>query len=107
MRSVVSLLALGAALGVAACGHGGRNEPAWPKPYVAADASDGGESLAPRSPSQVAEIEDSEDDTPTFTPTPSVMAPVAPAAPAAAAPTVAPTAEPPIQTEDITIEVDD
>lgn len=92
------------------CGAGPDRGPAWPKPHER--EADGGESLAPRQPGAVAEIEKAEDASPS---TPAPAAPVtsgAAALPAAGSDRPAP--EDPAQkepdvltTEEIVIEIED
>jgi hypothetical protein len=92
----------------AGCGHAAASAVAWPKPYVAADTHDLGESLAPHLAGEVPELEASDDDTPAADATPATPITATPAAaPAAVQSAVAPSPEDPILTEDIVIEVDD
>jgi hypothetical protein len=60
--SLVVVLAILIAPGLAGCGAGRDRGPAWPEPHER--EADGGESLAPRQPGAVAEIEKAEDATP-------------------------------------------
>ena len=91
---------------VAACAGSHTSEPAWPKPH--ATDTDGGESIAPRSTTQIAESPAASDDAaPAVAATPAVPAAAGSSAAPTAAPQtiVAPTEE--INAEEMNIEVDE